>query len=714
MQHLFSSPELRTSFLVVILLMVIRVNCCAAEYYSNVLSNAGFELGASDTVITGWSRVNNAYRKSDLKHSGNYALCTWGAFWEGNWAGSGVNQLHPVQEGEIWEASVWAAPSRSISGDNAYAALMISCYDANTQWIDSAVSPQRIHSGSVLNQWRQLKVKYIINRSVNFISASPMFIQSPDQEDGAVWFDDCTLCRVPGDYITFAGRTWLVNDAALLPPYSTYQSTNCVSVDSNGWLHLQMKQVDGVWHGAQIEAVESLGFGEYRWYMGSPLELIDSNLVAGLFIYSPEEEYGINQSEIDIEVTHAVAGSQTNCLLYTVQPYAIPGNGSQHLLDTTNDLTTQRFFWRPDRIDWQTYYGHTATPSPEQFLAGWRFDRRGIPIETNERTIMNLWLLLTNAPASGQGLEMVIRDFVFVPFDGFILLDDFDDDAISNAWTCAGIQADVIETGEHLVITPSSASTPSGYQTAEYIHRNERGTKYVFSARLSDLTVITPQAGDDLVAWLSFSTGTNQTPIESPGAIILAGRFDSETDRLTFELTMKTNAPNSLGALRYAGVLSNANSRLSAGGLDIRLELDPGSYHFCVQNPQGNEVEIAAVCGSAAGQHQLGEAVNNGFWLVGAQRANKSAVGSVSWDRTVIGVTGQVDSFKVKPSVSSDGQPQFTLPGFFDSRCSVYRTTNLTEAFVPVATDIPVTAPNMTLSNAVEDSARAYYRIKQE
>ena len=714
MKHILFGPKIEASLLVAVLLMVIRVSCYAQDYYSNVLSNAGFELGASDTVITDWSRVNNAYRKADLKHSGSYALCTWGAFWEENWAGSGVNQLHPVQEGEIWEASVWAAPSLSISGDKAYAALMISCYDENTQWIDSAVSPQRISTDSVLNQWKPLKVKYIVNRWVKFISASPMFIQSPDQEDRAVWFDDCALYRVPADYITFAGRTWFVNDAAILPPYSTYQSTNCVSVDSNGWLLLEMKQIDGVWFGPQIEAVESLGFGEYRWYMGSPLEQIDSNLVAGLFVYALEDEYGTNQVEIDIEVTHAVTGSQTNCLLYTVQPYTIAGNGYQHPLETTNDLTTQRFIWRPDRIDWQTYYGHTADPSPEQFLAGWRFNKRGIPIETNERTMMNLWLLLTNAPASGQGLEIVVRDFIFVPFNGFILHDDFNDDAISNVWTCVGTQADVIETGNSLVITPSSASTPSGYQTVEYVHRNERGTKYVFSARLSDLTVTTPQAGDDLAAWLSFSTATNQTPLQSPAAIILAGRYDRETDALTFELTMKTNAPNSVGALRYAGVLSNVNSRLSAGGLDVRLELDPVNYSFCVHDLKGDDVAMEAVSGSAADQHRLGEAVNNGFWLVGAQRVNGSAIGSVSWDRTVIGVTDQTGPFEVQTSIASNGQLQFTVPGFFDSRCSVYRAANLWEAFVPVEANIPVTAPIMTLSNAAEVSARAYYRIKQE
>ena len=702
----------RNSVCVFLMFATLYWSCFMARadvFYSNVVQNGSFEQGSGEKTVTGWSVFNNANRYvGGPTHSGNYSICTWGGYW-GGWNASGLLQRHSAREGQIWEASVWMMRT-SVVEVGTTGRINIEFCNAQTQVIYTGSSAIRIDTDAPTSQWVKISVKAQATRNTAFVNVAPLLLQSPEYGDGIVWFDDCSLYQVPAGTIDFAGRTWQVADWPGTPG-ENYFSTNCVWVDSNGWLHMALKKMYGIWHCPALETTNSLGFGEYRWYLNTPLELMDSNLVVGLFTYAQESTFGTNQNEVDIEVSHAFPGTQTNCLLYTVQPYTIGGNGYQHPLETTNDITTHRFFWRPDRIDWQSYYGHTDTPADDQFLAGWRFNRRGIPIETNERAMMNLWLFETNMPASTQNLELVIRDFVFIPFNGFILLDEFDDGTRSTLWVTAGTESDVLEGEGLLTISPSSASAPSGYQTAEYIHRNERGTKYVFSARLSDLEVPVTRSGADIIAQLSLSTATNKTPYQSGAAIILQGRYDADADILTFDLYTKSNTSNSLGTLRYEGTLGGVSDYLASGGVDWRLGLDPQNYEVEIRDATGVPLSLTTVSGSSTGLHQTGEAVNNAFWLVGAQRIAADAGGAVSWSRTVVGAPDQIDSFEVESSVTSDGSLQFSMPGYYDSKCILYRMTNLAESFIAVETNSAVDSPVEVMMDSAPGSEKAYYKI---
>lgn len=693
------------------LLAAQAVPCPAGALYSNVLLNPGFELGSSDTVISNWTRFNNAYRYAyGSAHEGSYAIAAWGNWWPaGEWNASGAYQEYPTTRGEIWEASAWFRAITNIGG-NAFAAVSIEFYNAATQKIYQGMSMDRIDSSTPTGEWFQLKVRARATLGTAWVRTIPLFLQSPMTETGSVWIDDCALFPVPTNFIRFADRDWIVVDQPSTPG-ENYFSTNCVWLDTNGWLHMEVKQVNGVWCCPFVEGTESLGFGEYRWYVGSRLDLLDTNLVVGLFTYAQESQFNTNQNEVDIEVSRGLPGTQTNCLLYTIQPYTIAGNSYQHPMDLTNVLTTHRFFWRPDRVDWESYYGHSAVaPDVSEFIAGWRFAGRGIPIETNEVTYMNLWLFYTNAPRDTQYLEMIIHDFSFTPFDGFIFADAFDDESVSNEWFVLGTT--VRETNGCLQVSPAGTAA-AGLASTQTIHRNERGVRYVFSGLLKTVTVTSARSGEDVRGVLALSAGTN-TVMDAAAGVSLQARYDSGNDTVAWAFLWKTNSPGSEGTLRFSGTTTNVAGYLASGGIEARIELDNSNYWVRARDAQGRSVNLVTNSGAAEGLNLLGEILTNSYWFVGAANSDAASAGTVEWGRAAVGAGDQAEPFPLGDVEIGGGGLSFTGRVFFDTTYTVEATTNLLEPFAPLVSNVPVTEASFLFSNSLEGAGSRYYRVKLE
>ncbi len=706
------SIRLFRGFLVIALLVGLRPESGCGAYFSNVLQNASFELGSGDAVVSNWTSFAESHRYSFTKaHSGSYAVIAWPSCWPpGEWGASGLFQVVPAVEGHEWEASVWVYTETNIPGQ-AFATIGMRFLNAATQMIYEATAAEPLNASSPTGQWTRIFVRGRTTLNTAFIQVTPAYIWPPSCEPGSAWFDDVELFERPIEHLQFAGRDWLVLDGYSTPG-NNYWSTNCLRVDTNGWLHMEVKKIGNQWYCPFVETTQSLGFGEYRWYTSTRLDRLDSNLVVGLFNYAQESVYNTNQIEVDIEVSHSFPGTQTNCLVYTVQPYTIPGNSYSHPMETTNDLTTHRFIWRPDRVDWQSYYGHTPEPlDPDHYIAGWRFEGRGIPIETNERAYMNLWLFYTNAPIDTQHVEMIIRDFTFVPFDGFLLSDAFDDATMSNCWVSVGTA--VVETAHGLVVAPEAGGTAAaGYATADTVHRNERGERYIFSALLSTMSVTTARSGEDLRAlmWLSAATNLAQP---STDAAMVQGRYDESTRDLTIGFYTKTNSAGGVGTLRFDGTLTNAASRFASGGVEIRMEMDNVDYAIVVRDAQGRVLALSTNSGSASGAHELAESLCYGYWFIGAQNSAADSQGTVTYGRAALGIGFQTEPFLLSATTARGGVFSFSGAGFFDTLYTVEKTTNLMQGFTPFLTSIPVTSPQILFTDS-QDTASAYYRMKLE
>jgi hypothetical protein len=680
----------------------------AQVLFSNVLQNPGFEQGASDTSISNWFRWSNAYRYTGGARSGSYALCTWGPF-IGAWDASGVYQEVPASEGQNWEATIWARTTESPQGE-AFAALNLNYVNASDQVIGEIKSVKRIDASTPTGTWFKLTVRGRTTRNTVKLRVVPLFVQSPANETGSAWFDDCALYQVPTTRVDFAGRRWDVWDCYATPGPNFF-STNCVWVDEAGALHLDMKKIDDVWQCGTVEYPYHLGFGEYRWYVGSRVDLVDTNTVVGLFTYDQESDFGTNQNEVDIEFSSAFDPSPHSNLLYTIQPWNVGANGFRMPLELTNDITTHRFIWRPDQVHYQSYYGHTPEPyDTNLMIAEWIFRERGIPIETNERTYMNFWIYVgRDAPTDTQHVEVILNDFCFNRFDGVILRDTFTTPTLSNGW--AQWQAgSLVLTNGSLQAQTGADTLPVGLSTTGTIHRNERGQRYVFSALCRTVTVTQARTGDDctLLNTLCSSTGTAW---QADCAAIWRADYDQDADRLTCQFYVKTNAPNSDGTLLFEGEHNGWQSAVAGQAVALRMELDPTNYHVGLYIDDDVRVAFKTNSGAADGQHDLREALNYGYWFFGVQNPDSDCRSTVIWDEAQVGIADQYNDLLVTNSWMETDQLNLQWPSSFATRYDVLCSTNLAHGFLPVETNI-VAQPPVNVYTDSTPAASASYTIR--
>lgn len=225
-------------------------------------------------------------------------------------------------------------------------------------------------------------------------------------------------CRYPGNrIISFSEYNWIVKQCeATIGPGPNYFSDNTsdVWVDESDELHMKITYRSGKWYCSEVIADTSLGYGKYVFYVKSRVDSLDQNAVLGLFTWDecapPEPPY--NYREIDIEFSRwGEAQSDTNAQ-YVVQPWDTPGNRHKFIIDM-DTCTTHMFEWKEDCIEFQSYYGCSSTPSPEDLIESWIYTGSDIPTPDKENPRINLWLFNGVPPSDGEDIEIIIKGFEF-------------------------------------------------------------------------------------------------------------------------------------------------------------------------------------------------------------------------------------------------------------------------------------------------------------
>jgi hypothetical protein len=216
--------------------------------------------------------------------------------------------------------------------------------------------------------------------------------------------------------IRFSGYDWLVKnteETRLGPGPNFYSdSTRNVWVDSTGKLHLRIERRAGRWYSAEVVSVASFGYGTYRWYVDSPVDNMDPNVVLGLFTWHDDTAH--NHRELDIEFARWGNAAYANAQ-YTVQPYAVPGNQVTFTQPGSAPQSTHSLTWAPGSAAFTSLRGHSPTsPDPSLRIASKTFTQ-GVPVAGGENARMNLWLFEGNAPTNRKDVEIVVSRFEFVP-----------------------------------------------------------------------------------------------------------------------------------------------------------------------------------------------------------------------------------------------------------------------------------------------------------
>jgi hypothetical protein len=219
--------------------------------------------------------------------------------------------------------------------------------------------------------------------------------------------------------IDWRGHTWNVTSGGMAGVCQG-NSAN-VSVDASGYLHMRIVNNGGVWTAAEIFSTDKIGFGSYQWQIEGPTDELDKNVVVGLFPYGPEGGLGSSgNNEIDIEFARWGNDAWPNGN-YTVWPPTGSTTGS-HTFDFSLDggtSVTTRFTWSSTQIDFATLSGLVAVDASSGLIDSWTFAPSDPTRSITQEAMplgMNLWCF-DNPPSDGQDVEIIVRDFQFVPLD---------------------------------------------------------------------------------------------------------------------------------------------------------------------------------------------------------------------------------------------------------------------------------------------------------
>jgi hypothetical protein len=216
----------------------------------------------------------------------------------------------------------------------------------------------------------------------------------------------------------FSGYQWGVKDScgSYEDPGPSRFTDNAqhIWVDSQGRLHLTIKKNGSTWYATEAFMLNSLGYGEYRFYTSSPVYNYDPNIVVGLFTYDHDPAY--SHREIDLEFSRWGVPSDPNSQ-YVIQPWNVAGNRNRYNIDMSSvgPNTTYKYKWCPGSVFFQSIDGFYAyPPTPADEIYSWNFTG-SVPPEGNEKARINMWQFNGAAPSDGQNAEMVIDRFEFAP-----------------------------------------------------------------------------------------------------------------------------------------------------------------------------------------------------------------------------------------------------------------------------------------------------------
>lgn len=214
--------------------------------------------------------------------------------------------------------------------------------------------------------------------------------------------------------LQFSGYTWGVKaSSSAVGPGPNYFSNleSDVFVDPDGRLHLRIVQRRGVWYCTEVVLAQSLGYGTYTFALASRVDLLDPNVVLGLFTWdtdAPQYHY----REIDIEFSRWGSPRNANAQ-YVVQPYTTPKNIHRFAASLEGDLSTHYFDWSSERIEFGSYRG--LPDNPGDAIATWTYTGADNPPPGGENARLNLWLMGGKPPSDGQAVEVIVESFRFTP-----------------------------------------------------------------------------------------------------------------------------------------------------------------------------------------------------------------------------------------------------------------------------------------------------------
>ncbi len=217
-------------------------------------------------------------------------------------------------------------------------------------------------------------------------------------------------------FLSFSGYDWWVkNSTGTVGPGPNYFSdaTNNVWTDTNGWLHLLITHRTNAWECAEIISTRTFGPGSYRFELNSPVNNLNPNVTLGLFTYSDDPAF--TEREIDVEGGRWQIPTDTNNAQFVVQPYNLVNHLVRYRVPSGLADSTHLFVWETNRISWQSQTG-AYSAAGTNLISSYIFNNAAdVPQSGDEVVHLNLWLVNGIPPTDNNEVEVIIRNFNFVP-----------------------------------------------------------------------------------------------------------------------------------------------------------------------------------------------------------------------------------------------------------------------------------------------------------
>lgn len=216
--------------------------------------------------------------------------------------------------------------------------------------------------------------------------------------------------------ISFSGYNWKVKNSGTdtYGPGPNYWDKKNVWVDSLGILHLKLRKDPATnrWSCAEVQSVNSFGYGTYEWKVNGAIHALNKNVVLGLFNYSGTD--GIDEMDIEFArwgvdsnpiLNYTVYPAQTSFpVFHTERNFTLPeGTFTTHRFKRTSHTVTYKSLYGFQDADQNLFATDTCTVPRHKVSA------LSMPI------FMNLWLFRGTPPSDQKEVEILIHSFKFTP-----------------------------------------------------------------------------------------------------------------------------------------------------------------------------------------------------------------------------------------------------------------------------------------------------------
>lgn len=400
-------------------------------------SNPSFEIGPGQegNAISGWTDEGNVGFGASMVTHGQRAAWLYGPF-NGSAGTSRLYDTVSCSPGWVhsYSVDVGHLGSDRLVGD-ARALLIVAWLDGAGQVIGQQVVSLLVASDATDESFTRNGVLDAAPSGTARMRVEFAFYHSAAQETGRVWLDNLRFIRsVPsvyqwGDFgsrrLEFAGRDWRVKSIYTGPGPNLFSASDDVaSIESDGSMKLGISVGGGSWRCSEVTVEEALGYGTYRFKTRGRMDLLDRNVVFGLFLweypqcYSGSVNWWNPASEFDIEFSRwGNANPNYAPAQFVAQPFDWPGNIDRFDLPrnkTALELTTE-FTWTAHEMVCRAWLGHGDEPDGSTLLHEWTYTGPHLPRPGQPRVHLNMWLLNGEPPTDGRDAFVWVDDFIFIP-----------------------------------------------------------------------------------------------------------------------------------------------------------------------------------------------------------------------------------------------------------------------------------------------------------